>query len=386
MSWQDERRADRIVDREQARLDLAAAAELRAEAEAHAASLAAARREDLDRRRQARQDSRRAQRAAAGKWLFGRLDEVLIYALAVVSAGLAVPAMALYGLALYGPLGLALPALSEAGSWSCAFAVQIRRARSARDGEERPTGTLTFGIATFAMFGMVLNFLHGGFGPGGSLVHGVVMALVSVSGIVAHQIVVAAPPRSRADRDTARLERLTRRRLARAGRAAARRAVVELAADGTVTLLHAPGRFTVHRGELRPASVPGLPVDPVDDWDSALVDLLDGPDSDPTTEADQRKQGHAESGDESGSQSGRGSGRVAVADPSEPTGTPIDPQARRRLTPEQAVKAARRFARRKGSRVNAEELRRELGVAMKTARELRDQVNGELFPNGGGTR
>ncbi len=129
------------------------------------------------------------------------------------------------------------------------------------------------------------------------------------------------------------------------------------------------------------------------DWDTELthIDLLAGgpvepalnidPAADSTTEADQ----HAHD-DESTSTSGG----VALADrpgPVDPAsartaarrGAPIDPQARRKRTPAQTLTAARRIARKNGKPVSGEQLRTALGIGAKTARELRDRVNAELF-------
>ncbi|MEX5637925.1 hypothetical protein AB1460_36565, partial [Parafrankia sp. FMc2] len=62
---------------------------------------------------------------------------------------------------------------------------------------------------------------------------------------------------------------------------------------------------------------------------------------------------------------------VASRDPPAPTRT---------RTAKQVLAAARRIARRNGKPVTAEQLRRELQIAPSTARELRDQVNTELYP------
>ncbi len=130
------------------------------------------------------------------------------------------------------------------------------------------------------------------------------------------------------------------------------------------------------------------------DWDAELarIDLAGGPvepalnvdpPADSTTEADQ----HAH-----GDESTPTSGGVALADrptpvdpaPARPAarrGAPIDPQARRKLTPAQALTAARRIARKNGKPVTGEQLRIALGVGAKTARDLRDRVNAEIYPD-----
>ncbi|ORT46984.1 hypothetical protein [Frankia sp. KB5] len=393
--WSDQRRADRAADREQARLDLDAAAARRSKARAEADGRVEKRRAERETSRTRRRNTRKARRAELAGWASEHTVELLVYPLAVVCAGMAIPAMAYYGFQLYGGVtGVALPALSELGAWAFALAVLVSRRRT----PDRPTRWLTVGIVVFAGVGAALNFAHGATSRGP--VAGLVMAVVSVAGVGAHQLAVAAPPRSRAERAAARHARLAARRVERARRLAIRRAVVELAADGGATLVYAPGRYTPHRRRLMPAVVPGLPVDVVDGWDAGLAELVagagpDGPvepsgadlaaptPADPTNGADLRKRD-----DESGGESGG----VATLDPpvpDQPTGKrrvrnsrPIDPQARRKLTPDEALDAARRYARGNGRRVTADGLRAALGVSAKTARELRDKVNTELFGDG----
>jgi hypothetical protein len=243
MNWADDRRKDRADARAQDRADRAAAAQLAENAAtAKAARKAAA--------QVARDVKRKAAREARSVWLAEHRPDLLIYALWVVSAALAVPAMASYGMSLYGPLGASLFVLSEAGGAAFAFAVQARHAATEKDGADRPTGMLTVGIGLFATVGAALNFLHGL--SGGGVVRGVVMALVSVAGIVAHQLVVAAPPRSRAERAAARQARYEARRTGRAQRRAARTAVVRIAADGTATLVYPTGDYLLRRRGLAP--------------------------------------------------------------------------------------------------------------------------------------
>ncbi len=377
-SWADTRRADRIAAREQDRLDAAAAADRQTREREQTAAMARADRTESRRARDRRLEQSRARRAARLGWLAGHAVDLLIYPLAAVSAVMAVPAMAAYGIDVYGnATGAVLPVLSELGMWAFALAVMVSRRRS----PDRPTTALTAGIAVFAAVGFGLNFAHGL--TSGGLLTGVVMAVVSVAGVIAHQLVTAGPRRARGDRAARRLDRLARRRVHRARRAAARTAVVNLAADGTATLLYAPGRYQPHRRRLRPATVPGLP--PVDDWDRALADLTGhGPISsdpirlidpaDPIRLTDQ----HESDGPPTG-------GGVALADPPPiPPGAPsptAKPQRRpQRLTAGQARTAARRLARRHGKPVTADQLRQALHIAPKAARELRDQINAELYP------
>lgn len=238
-SWAEVRRADRAAEREQARLDADARSARRLQEQRELVDLAMVSRER-------RRDDRATSRAAAAGWVGSRAVELLVYPLALVSAVMAVPAMAVYGEHVYGSVtGIVLPALSELGMWAFALAVLVAR----RSDPPRPVGRLQAGVVVFAAVGFALNFLHG-------LSHGatnaVVMGVVSVAGVVAHQLVVAAPPRARRDR----LTRVADRRVAKARRAAARAAVVELDADGTARLVHTPGLYVPRRRRLDPVGQP----------------------------------------------------------------------------------------------------------------------------------
>jgi hypothetical protein len=296
--------------------------------------------------------------------------DLLIYPLAVVSAVMAVPAMASYGATVYGSAtGRVLPVLSELGMWAFAIATSVSRRRF----PDRPVWALQAGTAVFAMIGAGLNIAHG-LTASGRMSTAAVMGVVSVAGVTAHQLVTASPRRGRDEW----LARLAERRVARVRRIATRRAVVDVRADGGVSLVYAPGRYVTRRGRLVPAIVPGLPVEPLTDWDAALADLLDADAStgDPTTETDLRESSSGAGGDSNGS------GAVATLD--KPTGrVPIDPHARRGMSPDDALDAARRIARELGRPVSAERLRSELRIAARSARKLRDRVNAELYPNEG---
>ncbi len=387
-TWQDERRRD--LDAAAARQSKALVdKDLRAEKKRRAKVKA----------KTDRSAARRKARGQRADWLAAHTVEVLVYSLAVVCAVMAVPAMAIFGWHLYGPPGLLLPAVSETGSWSFAGAVMVSRRRH----PDRPVRWLVVGIAVFAVTGAALNLAHGwsAHGP----LAGVVMAVVSVSGIVAHQLAVAAPPRSRAERAQSRHDRQVARRVDRARRAAVRRAAVTLAADGTAALVYAPGLYAPKRRRLTPAVVAGLPVDPADGWDVALTELAAGavPDGpvepagtgldDPTpngstNESDQQERDDQPDGS-SDSESGDQSGAVAVLDPPPPADRParrttaggrrINPQARRKLTADEARDAARRLAERTGKRLTATQISKALRVGSDTARELRDQINAEIF-------
>ncbi|MEU4672435.1 hypothetical protein AB0F91_31780 [Amycolatopsis sp. NPDC023774] len=248
-TWAENRRADRIADAEQRRADAAAKldrtltaaaaqAEQRRADQAAAAGLAKARRAD-----------RKAARAAAFARVTGWVDanrvKLPIYLLAMVSAVMAIPAMAGYGQDTYGDwTGNALPALSELGMWAFALAVEV----SARRHPDRPTWALKTGVWLFSGVGFALNVLHG-------LHRGwdaaVVMGIVSVAGVIAHQIAVASPRRSRAERDEAKIERQATRKIAKVRTAAVRHAVAEIDEFGDARLVFDAGHFTLTRRPLR---------------------------------------------------------------------------------------------------------------------------------------
>ncbi|OHV23263.1 hypothetical protein BBK14_24385 [Parafrankia soli] len=376
MSWAEERRADRDAARAQDRADRAAE---RDQDRQDAAAAAKRQREDqaadaaAKAKRQAAQDKKKKDRAA---WRAQHAVELLVYPLAVVSAVMAIPAMAIYGWHLYGnPTGLVLPLLSELGVWVFAMAVLVSRRRH----PERPTTMLTAGVAVFGAVAFTLNFLHGATGTG--LLAGLVMGIVSVSGVVAHQLAVAAPPRSRAERAQARIERAAARRVARARRIAARRAPVALAADGTARLVYTPGLYLPARGRLATPPPPDPDAAPpagpgADPWDAGLAELV-ACETDSTVPGASPVQTDADSGPELG-----GSGPVALLDPpSQPDSTPgADRPRPATRTDKQVRAAAKRIARRHGKPVTAEQLRRDLEIGMAQARRLRDELNAELYP------
>jgi hypothetical protein len=169
------------------------------------------------------------------------------------------------------PLGVLLPLFSEGGAWAFDFAVAIRRRRD----PDAPVWHMQCGIAVFAGFGAVLNFLHG-MTPGTphhGLTTAFMMALVSAAGVIAHQLIVAGPRRGRAERYRARLGRLVARREHNARMAAARRARVMLDELGGAALVYRAGtarltRLPVGRPWLygfRSAPVTVLKGEPVQD-------------------------------------------------------------------------------------------------------------------------
>jgi hypothetical protein len=251
--WKAERRADRAADAEQRRADEAQRHELHRADQSAAAKLARAERD----RRAAR---RAATRTAVAGWVRGHVLDLLFVPVIVVPGVLAWSAMAAYGRTVFGPVGITLPLFSEAAMWAFAFATTLARQAG------RPTGWLTVGVWVFAAVAGVLNFTHGV--ATGSVGHGVVMALVSVGGVIVHQLVTAAPARqrrSRGERTAARLARRAERRINSVRRAAVRGAVADLASDGSARLIYRPGLVAYdrpfwRRARLVPATVPGLPV------------------------------------------------------------------------------------------------------------------------------
>lgn len=232
-----ERRADRAAEREEARKD----------------------RRERDRRRNRRRDRRRriwAKRRASVAARASELPWLLIMGSPMV---LSWTAMANYGAQVYGPVGLLLPLFSEAALLVFALA----SARAAKRGE--PTALLRLGTAVFGAVAATLNYIHG---AEDSVVHGVVMAVVSVGGVAVHQIIHARPPRPRRTRDQReadRLARLRQRRVSRLQRAALRAAVPVVGSDGTVSLVHKAGEVVVEpRWWRRTRLVPVPPPTPAD--------------------------------------------------------------------------------------------------------------------------
>jgi hypothetical protein len=255
-SWREEARQDRLTqaridrDRETARVQARIAERQAAAAVRREAARARAAARDLARA------ARAARRAARVAWLAGHVVDLLFVPVIVVPGALAWDAMASYGSATWGPLGVVLPLFSEGAMWAFDAAAAIRRHRE----PNRPIWHLQLGIAVFAGYGAALNFLHG-MSPATEhhgLVVAVSMALVSVAGVVAHQLVIAGPRRSRTERDAARIARAAARRELAARRAAVRNAVIDVDEHGGTTLVYEPGRTVLTRRHgrtrLEPAS------------------------------------------------------------------------------------------------------------------------------------
>ncbi|GAB3580329.1 hypothetical protein GCM10027445_50450 [Amycolatopsis endophytica] len=272
MSWQDERRANRRAEALIRREDAAAAAQVRIAERQAAAQIQRAEEQARAKAREEAADKRRARWRSAWSglraWLGGHVVELLIYPIALLSFALAAPSMAAYGTAVYGSaLGALLPGITELGMWAFAVAVVIARRRH----PDRSVWGLVAGVLVFGAVAFGINFTHG---LTVAWDHGVVMGIGSIAGVVAHQLTLAGPPRTRAERRAARIERAAARKIARVRTAAVRAAVAEIDPDGTARLVFVPGRYTLTRRGLTTATVPGLPVAETGDWDRALADLL----------------------------------------------------------------------------------------------------------------
>lgn len=369
-TWREQQRADRVADREQARLDAAARTDRRI---AERAALAAQQRDDAAAQaaqeaaeRAARQEKRAARWAGARTWLAAHRVDGPIYLLGVAAAVLAVPAMARHGVEVYGSvLGAVLPFISELGMWAFAVAVQL-----ARKTPGRPVWALQLGIWVFAGYGFGLNLMDG-LGRGWSA--GVLMGLVSIAGVIAHQLAVASPRRSAIEKAAAKLERQALKKTMKIRAAAIRHAVGEIDQTGTATLVFAPGRYEIsRRGRLRKAIVPALPVDPTPSIADSLADDV------AAWLATQDRPSITPDAAESDTP---GTGAVAVLDPEtdQPKSTPRRRTIRAPKTRTNAELRAEFRALIEAGDVNptsAESIRKALKCAPKTARALRDDFKG----------
>lgn len=214
-------------------------------------------RAETDARRATARARRGARVAAARGWMTAHVVDLLIYPLALVSAVMAVPAMAAYGYSLYkSATGLALFFITELGMWAFSLAVHVTRHRH----PERPVWALQVGVWAFTVAGFGVNFGHG-LTSTGSVFDGMVMGLASIAGVVAHQLVTASPRRSRTERDALRMAARVARKVARVQRAAVRTAVAQIEADGTARLVFTTGTYTLSgRHRLAPATIPPADV------------------------------------------------------------------------------------------------------------------------------
>jgi hypothetical protein len=205
------------------------------------------RREDAEARNAARDKARQrraTRRATAAAWCAARTVDLLFIPVIGVPALLSWTGMASYGHSEFGPSGLVLPALSEGGMWAFAAATTITR----RKHPDKPVWHLRLGTLIFAAYGAALNYLHG-LGQGGPLT-GASMALISVAGVTAHQLITAGPRRSRTEREQAKIDRAVARRERTARRAAVRNARVQLDDSGHARLVFEPATAWLSRDRL----------------------------------------------------------------------------------------------------------------------------------------
>ncbi|MEV6607443.1 hypothetical protein [Kutzneria sp. NPDC051319] len=227
----------------------AAAATLAAQ---EAAKTAAAQRREADRqRRRAEKRQRRAERwaalAALGEFLLAHWQLALWLPVIVAPGILAWEGQTSAGDAIFGPgLGFLLALFTECSSWALLAQAEIRR----RAGH--PVGATLVAAWLVAAVGAGLNYVHGSQDPGASW-HGVVMALVSVSGFAVHQVshcrtdLLAAVRAWWAGRQRRRLTRAARSRVRRYELAAVRSATAVLHADGAVSLRYPDGPVALVR-------------------------------------------------------------------------------------------------------------------------------------------
>lgn len=211
-------------------------------------AVAQLRRENGEARHAAREKARQARaarRAAVAAWCRSHTVDLLFIPVIGVPAALSWTGMADYGLAEFGAPGLALPALSEGGMWAFAAATTITR----RQHPDKPAWHLRLGTLVFAAYGAALNFLHG-LAKGG-LLTGISMALISVAGVTAHQLITAGPRRSLVEREQARIDRAIARRERTARRAAVRSARIQLDGSGHARLVFEAETAALSRRRLR---------------------------------------------------------------------------------------------------------------------------------------
>ncbi|WP_433409059.1 hypothetical protein ACQPZU_01825 [Saccharomonospora azurea] len=285
-SYKEELRKDRAARAEQEPEDRLAEAEQRrrdreAEAEQRRKDAAAAKAEARkdQREREARKAARKAARQTAVKAVAATIGEnkvaLSIYSIALVSFVMSAPAMAAYGDRIYAGsawafTGWLLPVVTELSMWACAFAVHHRR----RTAPGASVFWLRVGVALATALAAGLNAMKGiTVGWDAS----VVMGVVSIAGVLLHQMAVAGQPRSKAERAEAEIARRAARKVEKAREAAIADAAVEITADGTARLVFEPGIYRLGRDRgprlhptVNPLDRPG-PRDVMDDEIAALI-------------------------------------------------------------------------------------------------------------------
>ncbi len=272
----EQARRDREVAAEQARKDREADREFELRKAKLAADQARKDREAAEKRKAERQEKRCQRRAELLETLTENKVALSIYGLALVSLLMSAPAMAEYGHKLYGAsawpwTGWLLPIVTEISMWACAFAVHHRRVT-------QPGASvfwLQVGVGLSTALAAALNAMKG-FHAGVDA--SVVMGVVSVAGVLLHQMTVAGQPRSREQKAADRIARQIARKEFDARRAAIRDAKVEITADGTAQLVFEPGVYRVGRprnarlAKVSPALDKPGPRDRMDDEIAALID------------------------------------------------------------------------------------------------------------------
>jgi hypothetical protein len=197
----------RLDRREEARQDRLVRARIENDRLAALAQADIARREADERMKDSARTARAARRAAArtartaslvrlAAWASEHVIDLLFVPVIGVPALLSWTAMGAFGMKIYGPVGVTLPAFSEGAMWAFAGATTLTQRRY----PGRPVWHLRAGTAVFAAFGAALNFLHGltsttqlfpGL-PSGPVLGGL-MAGISIAGVIAHQLITAGP-------------------------------------------------------------------------------------------------------------------------------------------------------------------------------------------------
>ncbi|APU20133.1 hypothetical protein [Actinoalloteichus sp. GBA129-24] len=199
-------------------------------------------REKAAERKRALRDERRVRRWSAVREAVGRWLPELPWLLIIGSPmALSWSAMMSFGVDLYGPVGVLLPAFADAAL----LVFTLARARAVRAGD--PAGGLLLGVLVSASVAAGLAFAHGI--SDGDPLRAAVMAVVAVGGAMVHQLVHGRSPRTRRVRRVrpSAVERAAARRADRIRRAAVAAAVPVVRADGEVTLVHRSGPVRVTR-------------------------------------------------------------------------------------------------------------------------------------------
>lgn len=296
-TWHEDRaaarRANEAAEAERRRQDAIAAAEVQAIQQRTKLATRQAETELGDKRRREQrkeqereQERARARRAARLKalrtWAADHMVDLMIYPLAIFSAIMAIPAMAHFGEQVYNSsTGVVLPVITELGMWAFAFAVEYSRHKHA----DRPVWALQLGVLVFTAVGGSLNYLDGATKPGGSVGHGIVMGVVSIAGVIAHQLVKASPRRSRAERDSRKVSRHAAAKIAAVRKAVIDGSVARVDDTGTVVLMFRAGDYMLTgKRELDPIAPVGDTT--LDSVDQAIAGLLgefsDNPTAGPT--------------------------------------------------------------------------------------------------------